>query len=353
MTMLKIYRDGTFESVAATVTSKTTYVSMIRGLKAREKSLEKDLTTASKIVAEKKLLETARTVIAHIKAKPGGSKLPTYAKAVKQRDQIKEKIAKLTASMTGGKFQSVAALKKKMAFTHRKIVQTERQAAAFAERAKKRVADAKATPKAKNPLPMLDGPKPTRTPKDHGAAFERTAKKLTTQTTRDVKGSLAEHAKTSLIRIPARPGAQAPKATVATKTAKSIAKPLTKQSDSATSSVLKVIKQIKADLAATKPGPKADRLRADLAKNRKHLRELRAGKTAKNQATINPKTSAKVAGMGTQKLAGKDAMAEKLKLRIKNQRALLRTATDARSKEDITRAIARLKDRLARLTAVK
>ena len=292
MALIKILRDGSYLTAAAieaTAAAKT-----LTELKKEQKAVQADLSTHIVIVRLK-----ARHA-QFVAASKQGPEQKRGAAANRAR-AVKVKIDQAQAKRNYPKLGPVALAKKNKALIAK--IQEVKPGSTVGKPTLK-------TPRVLKPSNKMIKSPQFREPGTHGApaakapraprkpSFDVAARRAATETTKAIRGELRDHAKTALIRIPAKPGATAPKAVIAKKPVASTVKHVTKPTDSATKSTLKVIHQLKADIAAGLTGAKLVRARDELKKNRANLRVLRAGKTAANQAHVTPKTTARKAGMG-------------------------------------------------------
>lgn len=366
MALIKIFRDGSFEAVAAglPIPSRVTIDSKIAFEKAGIKEDKAEIKALTKKLSPLKTIAALKIRIQHS---------PPSAK-----EGLRSKIAALRhthdlgpKATIGGTQRAITKLevsvKKRMA----RIEIYQAKLVNLKERIARRMAAEKAAPKAKT-LPKLDGPKPSRIDaaraarpvKNHAATFDAAAKRASRSMNVGLRGELRQHAKSVLVPVANKPGAQAAKVPVA-KTNAAVKHPV-KPGGAPIASTLAVIKQIKRDIAGGLTGAKLARARQDLEKNRAALAALRAGKTTKNQASIKKPGTAKHMG-GAKKIVGKESgmgdaatkpkgavlnhtvatLTEKLKrLRVKQKETL-----NKGQKVSLTRLINDTKTRLAAMKA--
>lgn len=340
MALIRIHADGTFETAhveEATAAGHTTPAM----LKTAMKVISQDKTTAAKIDALRAVRERAQH--AHqAKGKTG----PRTAAAYKARiDKINGVIKSLTSQMSGGKYVKPEVL----------IVRHQK---AMARYTKLHAVLTGKAPAARTP----------RAPKDHGAAFERGAKKIAGTVSRGIRSELRDHGKTALVPVANRAGAKAPVAKPSGKTANTATTHATKPARGAIGNTLTEIKKIKASIATGElKGAKLIRAREELEKQREALRGLRAGKSPANQrAIVKPGTAkhmggakkivAKPSGMGDASKTsngGKSTTATVASMtdKLKRLRVKLKETNNAGQKQSLKRLIEATKERLVALKA--
>ena len=292
MALIKIFSNGSFE-MAAPAEVNIAVAASAKELKAELAALRKDLGYLQVIGRLRDRIDLLRTTLKHTK--------PTAKEGIKTRiEAVKVKMAETKAKRKYPRL-SVIAITKRI----RKV-----ETAMVAANGTK--------PTARNSLKVIKSPqfrtpgthgatpaaRTPRAPKDHGAAFERSAKRVAGNVSRSIRSELRQHAKVVLSPVANKPGAQAKKIPVAKTSA--AAKHPVKQGQAPITATLAVIKGIKAQIATGLTGAKLARARQDLAKNREALAVLRAGKTAKNQASIVKPGTAKHLG-GAKKIVGKES----------------------------------------------
>lgn len=363
MALIKIFRDGSFEAVAAglPIPSRVTIDSKIAFEKASIKEVKAEIKARTKKLSPLKTIAALKIRIQHS---------PPSAK-----EGLRSKIAALrhthdlsTRDTVMGMQRSITKLEGTVKKHEARIALYTRKLGELKERIAKRMADEKAKPKVKSPtLPKLDGgPKPRAKPKT-AASFDAAAKRASRSMNVGLRGELRQHAKSVLVPVANKPGAQAAKVPVA-KTNAAVKHPV-KPGGAPIASTLAVIKQIKRDIAGGLTGAKLARARQELEKNRTALAALRAGKTPKNQAAIKKPGTAKHMG-GAKKIVAKpsgmgDAATKPkagavlnhtvatLTEKLKRLRLKLKETNNKGQKVSLKRLIETTKERLAAMKAAK
>jgi len=288
MALIRIHADGTFETAHVEATAATSVE-----LKANITALKKDLSIIDKIVklrATRERIQQERLRNSH---KSGPAAAIAHTKRVAK---INDAIKTLTGTISGGKF-----IKPELIRTRINTATERYEKARAAAKAPKLTRGNKTGDPRRNPQRL----KTVRAPKDHGAAFDRGAKKIAGTVTRGIRSELRDHGKTALVPVSNKPGAKAPVAKPSGKAADTATKHATKPSRGAIGNTLAEIKAVKARIATGElKGAKLIRAREELEKQREALRGLRAGKSPANQRAIVKPGAAKHMG-GAKKIVGK------------------------------------------------
>lgn len=340
MALIKIFRDGTFEAAHVEAVAATPGDALRHKLteaKEKVKALTSDHLNANKIDALRATRE--RVQQAH-KAK--GNATPNSIAAHKARiEKINGTIKTLTSKMSGGKYVKPAVLEVRL----KKI---RAVTAKYASSAKMQNVS-------------------TRVPRviDPASKFDREAKRTAGAVNRGIRTQLRDHAKTAMVPVSNRPGTTAPRAVPSSKKADTATKHTTKPSRGAIGNTLAEIKKIKASIATgTLKGAKLVRAREDLEKQRAALRELRAGKTTKNQShVVKPgtakhmggakKIAGKTSGMGDASKAAKSGTVASLTEKVARLRERIKTSVNAGQKATMKRLLTQAKEQLAAVKKAK
>lgn len=302
MALIHIKADGTFEAVANAIANQRAAIkARLTAAKQSIKDLTADLRVANTIGELKGKLGSVRKTIDVYKQKPHGTKLRPYIAAVKERDALK------------GKIDAAKKKLKNPRNTNPALVTTR------LKKAKIELTKVEGLIKSSN-VPMsalrnakLDGPKPnrenpgrTRRSVTRKVSFDTEARRASRETTQGIKSKLRELDAKSKLPAKKKPAASTTKHTGSVKTG-------------AKATVLKTIKQLKADIAKGLSGPKLERAQAELKKQRAALRQLRKGESAKNAAAVAPRTKASKAGMGSadKKPSSNEKRIESLRAKLK------------------------------------
>lgn len=243
MARIHIKSDGTFEAVAAANPN----AARIKELKDQLTQANKDFKISAALSHARKAVQDGATKLASLRA-AGKKNTPEYVRATKTRDAAKAKVATLKSQLSNPRYATYRNI-----FRHRdKLI--DQIAAAKVPRnspAANKAAAKKAVPRK--------------------VSFDVAAKRAAGQAVGEIKGELARLGKEAL----------APSKKPAAGVTKHAA-----PANSAIQGVLKVINQLKRDIAGGLTGTKLAHAKAELAKQRSSLRLLRKGQSTKNQAAV-------------------------------------------------------------------
>jgi hypothetical protein len=339
MALIQIQNDGTFEAaheaVAATPAENRTVL----------KNVKADLVTLRQIGQARERLESAR-------AKVKTAKTPVAKESARKNvEMLKDKVKALGTKRHFPRLSVEALHKKVAAVLHamgktpvkpsNKIIKTPQ----FRESGTYGAPPARAA----------------RVPRaiDPASKFDREAKRTAGAVSRGIRTQLRDHAKTAMVPVSNRPGTVAPRAVPSSKKADTATKHTTQPSRGAIGNTLAEIKKIKASIATgTLKGAKLVRAREDLEKQRAALRELRAGKTTKNQAhVVKPgtakhmggakKVAGKTSGMGDASKTAQSGTVASLTEKVARLRERIKTSVNAGQKATMKRLLAQAKEQLA------
>lgn len=260
MARIHIKSDGSFEAIAAAHPNA-----------ARIKELNTQLTQAKKDVRVCKSIAQVRHGLTVIIRKldelrsAGKKSTPEYARVAKKRDDAKAKVEKLKGQLSNPRYANMNNMQRHFD----KLI--DQIAAAKVPRnspAANKAAAKKAVPRK--------------------VSFDVAAKRAAGQAVGEIKGELARLGKEAL----------APSKKPAAGVTKHAA-----PANSAIQGVLKVINQLKRDIAGGLTGTKLAHAKAELAKQRSSLRTLRKGQSAKNQAAVTKTPATKNMGKAKPKTA--------------------------------------------------
>lgn len=325
MALIKIHADGTFEAAHVEAVAATAAENRIV-----LKNVKADLATLRQVGQARERLEAAR-------AKVKTAKTATAKDSARRNvETLKDKVKVLNSKRHFPRLSVVALHKKVTAIT---------------------------TAMGKAPAAKPAG----RVPRviDPASKFDREAKRTAGAVNRGIRTQLRDHAKTALVPVSNRPGTTAPRAVPSSKKADTATKHTTKPSRGAIGNTLAEIKKIKASIATgTLKGAKLVRAREDLEKQRAALRELRAGKTTKNQAhVVKPGTAkhmggakkivGKTSGMGDASKAAKSGTVASLTEKVARLRERIKESVNAGQKATMKRLLTQAKEQLAALKGTK
>lgn len=266
MARIHIKSDGSFEAIAAAHPNA-----------AHIKELNTQITQASKDFKVSKGIAKARGDLVIIRDKlsvlrrMGKESSPEYARLVKARDTAASKVETLKGQLSNPRFATL----KNVARHYNRLI--DRRDAAKVPRnspaANKAAAQKKAVPRK--------------------VSFDVAAKRAAGQAVGEIKGELARLGKEAL----------APSKKPAAGVTKHAA-----PANSAIQGVLKVINQLKRDIAGGLTGTKLVHAKAELAKQRSSLRLLRKGQSTKNQAAVTKTPAAKNMGKAKPKASSATPM---------------------------------------------
>lgn len=302
MALIKIFSNGSFELSTPADANVAVAASSAKELKADYAALRKELALRVTIQRLKDRVDLLTTSLKHAK--------PTAKEGFKTRiEAVKGKIEAARAQRQFPRLSPLAISKRirKVEVALRAAQGTKpgvKAPATSTKPAVKPVAKVRASapPSAAAIKRATQGTKPARA--KTAASFDVEARRAARSTNMGIRSELRQHAKAVLSPVANKPGAQAKKIPVAKTSA--AAKHPVKQGQAPITATLAVIKGIKAQIATGLTGAKLARARQDLAKNREALAVLRAGKTAKNQASIVKPGTAKHLG-GAKKIVGKES----------------------------------------------
>lgn len=363
MALIQIQNDGTFEAaheaVAATPAENRTVL----------KKVKADLVTLRQIGQARERLESAR-------AKVKTAKTPAAKESARKNvEMLKDKVKALGTKRHFPRL-SVEALHKKVTAVLHAMGKTPakrtpaNRTPGYADRAPERVA----RPNGKRSNRIIKTPqfreagtygappaRAARVPRaiDPASKFDREAKRTAGAVSRGIRTQLRDHAKTALVPVSNKPGTVAPRAVPSSKKADTATQHTTKPARGAIGNTLAEIKKIKASIATgTLKGAKLVRAREDLEKQRAALRELRAGKTTKNQAhVVKPgtakhmggakKVAGKTSGMGDASKTAQSGTVASLTEKVARLRDRIKTSVNAGQKATMKRLLAQAKEQLA------
>lgn len=303
MALIHIKADGTFEAVANAIANQRAAIkARLTAAKQSIKDLTADLRVANTIGALKGKLTSAQKVIKVAKSKGiAGTTSRSYVRAVQESHALKAKIDAAKKKLKNPRHTNPALVTTRL--KKAKIELTKVEGLIKSSNVSK---TAMRNAKLDGPKPNRENPGRTRRSVTRKVSFDTEARRASNDTVRGIKSKLRELDAKSKLPTKKKPAASTTKHTGSVKTG-------------AKATVLKTIKQLKADIAKGLSGPKLERAQAELKKQRAALRQLRKGESAKNAAAVAPRTKASKAGMGSadKKPSSNEKRIESLRAKLK------------------------------------
>ena len=270
MARIHIKSDGSFEAIAAAHPN----AARIKELNAQISQAKKDLKIGKTMFKVQVMLAAHRRKLEALRAS-GKKSSPEYASVVTKRDTTAEKLKKLKGQLSNPRYANQTNLQR-----HFDKLFSQLATAKDKQHAERKAGVTRRTPTRLKTVPRK-------------VSFDVAAKRAAGQAVGEIKGELARLGKEAL----------APSKKPAAGVTKHAA-----PANSAIQGVLKVINQLKRDIAGGLTGTKLVHAKAELAKQRSSLRLLRKGQSTKNQAAVTKTPATKNMGKAKPKASSATPM---------------------------------------------